>query len=42
VKGDALMVTKPDRLAIENDLSKRGVGLVILSMGGERLDTPTR
>jgi DNA invertase Pin-like site-specific DNA recombinase len=46
-EGDCLMVTKPDRLArstmdllrIESDLSKRGVGLVILSMGGERLDT---
>jgi len=45
--GDVLMVTKPDRLArstaellaIEADLSKRGVGLVVLSMGGERLDT---
>jgi DNA invertase Pin-like site-specific DNA recombinase len=45
--GDALLVTKPDRLArstselltIEADLSKRGIGLVILSMGGERLDT---
>ena len=44
---DALVVTKPDRLArstaelltIEADLSKRGIGLVILSMGGERLDT---
>src|SRR5271157_629595 len=44
---DALMVTKPDRLArstaellaIEADLTKRGVGLVVLSMGGERLDT---
>jgi hypothetical protein len=41
-----LTVTKPDRLArstaellsIEADLSKRGIGLV-LSMGGERLDT---
>jgi DNA invertase Pin-like site-specific DNA recombinase len=41
------MVTKPDRLArstpellaIEADLSKRKVGLVILSMGGERLNT---
>jgi len=41
------MVTKPDRLArstaellaIEADLSKRSVGLVVLSMGGERLDT---
>ena len=45
--GDALTVTKPDRLArsttellaIEADLSKRGVGLVVLSMGGEKLDT---
>jgi len=46
-EGDVLMVTKPDRLArstaellaIEADLSKRKVGLVILSIGGERLDT---
>ena len=46
-EGDALMVTKPDRLArstaellaIEADLTKRGIGLTILSMGGERLDT---
>ncbi len=46
-KGDVLMVTKPDRLArstaellgIEADLTKRGVGFVVLSMGGERLDT---
>jgi DNA invertase Pin-like site-specific DNA recombinase len=46
-QGDVLVVTKPDRLArstaellaIEADLSKRGVGLVVLSMGGERLDT---
>jgi DNA invertase Pin-like site-specific DNA recombinase len=45
--GDALMVTKPDRLArntaelltIEADLTRRNIGLVILSMGGERLDT---
>ncbi len=45
--GDALMVTKPDRLArntgelltIEADLSARGIGLVVLSMAGERLDT---
>src|ERR1700752_3079558 len=45
--GDVLVVTKPDRLArstaelltIESDLTKRGIGLVILSMGGERLDT---
>jgi DNA invertase Pin-like site-specific DNA recombinase len=46
-EGDTLVVTKPDRLArstasllaIEADLSKRGVGLVVLSMGGEKLDT---
>ena len=46
-EGDALVVCKPDRLArstaelltIEADLTRRGVGLVILSMGGERLDT---
>ena len=46
-EGDVLMVTKPDRLArstqelltIEADLAKRGVGLVVLSMGGEKLDT---
>jgi DNA invertase Pin-like site-specific DNA recombinase len=46
-EGDCIVVTKPDRLArstaelltIEADLSKRGIGLVILSMGGERLDT---
>lgn len=46
-KGDVLVVTKPDRLAhsttelltIESDLIKRGIGLVVLSMGGERLDT---
>jgi DNA invertase Pin-like site-specific DNA recombinase len=46
-EGDAIVVTKPDRLArstaellsIEADLSKRGIGLVVLSMGGEKLDT---
>ena len=46
-EGDVLTVNKPDRLArstaellaIEADLTKRGVGLVILSMGGEKLDT---
>jgi DNA invertase Pin-like site-specific DNA recombinase len=40
-KGDALVVTKPDRLArspaellvIASDLSRRGIGLVVLSMG---------
>lgn len=46
-QGDVLAVTKPDRLArntaelltIETDLSKRGIGLLVLSMGGEKLDT---
>lgn len=46
-EGDLLAVTKPDRLArstadllsIHADLTKRGVGLLVLSMGGERLDT---
>ncbi len=46
-EGDVLIVTKADRLArntaellaIEADLSCRGVGLVILSMGGQPLDT---
>jgi hypothetical protein len=28
--------------AAEADLSKRGIGLVVLSMGGERLDTRNR
>src|ERR1700676_4673789 len=44
---DVLVVTKPDRLArstaellaIEADLSRRGIGLLVLSMGGEQLDT---
>jgi DNA invertase Pin-like site-specific DNA recombinase len=46
-KGDVLMVTKPDRLArstadllaIVAKLEGRGVGLLILSMGGQQLDT---
>jgi len=46
-EGDVIVVTKPDRLArstaellaIEADLSKRGIGLVVLSMGGQPLDT---
>ena len=45
--GDVLAVTKPDRLArstadlltIEADLTRRGVGLMVLSMGGMSLDT---
>jgi DNA invertase Pin-like site-specific DNA recombinase len=46
-EGDTLVVTKPDRLArstrelldIEEGLRARGIGLTVLSMGGERLDT---
>ena len=46
-KGDTLVVTKPDRLArsttdllrIVEDLDRRGVGLVMLSMGGQQIDT---
>ena len=45
--GDVLVVTKPDRLArsttnlleIEASLRAKGVGLILLSMGGERIDT---
>ena len=45
--GDVLMVTKPDRLArstshllsIVEDLNARDIGLIVLSMGGERVDT---
>jgi DNA invertase Pin-like site-specific DNA recombinase len=48
--GDALTVTKPDRLArsttellaIEADLSKRGVGLVVLSMAASDWTPATR
>ncbi|MFC4169556.1 recombinase family protein [Teichococcus aestuarii] len=45
--GDVLVVTKPDRLArstadllsIVTDLEKRGVALLVLSMGGQPVDT---
>ncbi|MCB4825548.1 recombinase family protein [Roseicella aerolata] len=45
--GDVLFVCKPDRLArstvdllrIVEDLGQRGIGLVILSMGGQAIDT---
>ena len=48
-EGDTLMVTKADRLArstrnlldIVEDLNGRGIGLVILSMGGQQIDTRT-
>ena len=48
--GDTLIVTKPDRLARStSDLLRyrragweaKGVGLVVLSMGGQRVDTRT-
>ncbi len=47
--GDTLVTTKPDRLArstadmlaIVGRLEAKGVGLVILSMGGQQLDTRT-
>jgi len=46
-RGDILAVTKPDRLArsttdllrIVEDLDRRGIGLVMLSMGGQKIDT---
>lgn len=46
-EGDVLMVTKPDRLArstanllgVVAGLEAKGVGLVILSMGGQQIDT---
>lgn len=46
-RGDSLVVCKPDRLArstldllrIVADLDAKGVALIILSMGGQRLDT---
>ncbi len=47
--GDVFMVTKPDRLArstadllnIVARLEAKGVGLVVLSMGGQQIDTRT-
>jgi DNA invertase Pin-like site-specific DNA recombinase len=51
-RGDSLVVCKPDRLArsttdllrIVEGLDRRGVGLIMLSMGGQQIDTrsPTR
>jgi hypothetical protein len=46
-RGDTLVTCKPDRLArsttdllrIVEDLDHRGVGLIMLSMGGHRIDT---
>lgn len=46
-QGDTLVVSKPDRLArstrqlldIIEDLDRRDIGLVVLSMGGERIDS---
>jgi DNA invertase Pin-like site-specific DNA recombinase len=47
--GDSLGITKPDRLARSTtdllnsveDLDRRGVGLIMLSMGGQQIDTRT-
>jgi len=46
-RGDSLVVCKPDRLArsttdllrIVEDLDQRGVGLIMLSLGGQKIDT---
>jgi DNA invertase Pin-like site-specific DNA recombinase len=46
-RGDTLVACKPDRLArsttdllrIVDDLDRGGVGLIMLSMGGQRIDT---
>jgi DNA invertase Pin-like site-specific DNA recombinase len=46
-RGDTLVACKPDRLArsttdllrIVEDLDRRGVGLIMLSMGGQQIDT---
>jgi len=46
-RGDTLVCCKPDRLArstadllrIVDDLDRRGVGLIMLSMGGQQIDT---
>src|SRR6476660_6707203 len=46
-RGDTLVACKPDRLArsttdllrIVDHLDRRGVGLIMLSMGGQRIDT---
>jgi DNA invertase Pin-like site-specific DNA recombinase len=46
-RGDTLVASKPDRLArsttdllrIVEDLDRRDVGLIMLSMGGQRIDT---
>ena len=46
-RGDTMVTCKPDRLArsttdllrIADDLDRRGVGLIMLSMGGQQIDT---
>jgi len=46
-RGDSLVACKPDRLArsttdllrIVEDLDRRGVGLIMLSMGGQQIDS---
>ena len=37
--GNGLSSLPAELLSIEADLTKRGIGLVVLSMGGEKLDT---
>jgi DNA invertase Pin-like site-specific DNA recombinase len=49
-RGDTAVVTRPDRLARSNtdllrivhDLDRRGVGLIMLSMRGQTIDTRSR
>ena len=48
-RGETLVACKPDRLArstadllrIVDSFDRRGVGLIMLSMGGQRMDTPS-
>jgi DNA invertase Pin-like site-specific DNA recombinase len=46
-RGDTVVSCRPDRLArsttellrIVDDLDRRGIGMIMLSMGGQRIDT---
>src|ERR1700739_4828436 len=48
-RGDTLVACKPDRparsttdlLRIVEDLDRRGIGLIMLSMGGQQTDNPS-